>query len=229
MHPFLSLVFFSSSLPFPADGSHNAAWLCSAWESARNWIRALRNENGNPVYTHAHEGERKKKPGVLLARAIYISRDRLTSFRMYTHTRHFISSLFPITFQYSDGPIFYVDEASRVQVFCCDNTHAIGIYMPAIVRLVSYFISSGIYIPKVEKEILRKLRHVKSIVVWLEGIECLALWYASHWRHRSFWCAGIYTMLVADVVVIFWTWRSSRRFLKVVVTQRQMERKKILQ
>lgn len=36
-------------------------------------------------------------------------------------------------------------------------------------------------------------------------------------------------MLVADVVVIFWTWRSSRRFLKVVVTQHQMERKKILQ
>lgn len=51
--------------------------------------------------------------------------------------------------------------------------------MPPIVRLVSYFISSGIY-SKGREEILRKLRHVKSIVVWLEGIECLALGYASH-------------------------------------------------
>jgi len=110
-----------------------------------------------------------------LARAIYISRDRLTSFRMYTHTRHFISSLFPITFQYSDGPIFYVDEASRVQVFCCDNTHAIGIYNAGHCPSCKLFHFIRNIYSKGREEILRKLRHVKSIVVWLEGIECLAL------------------------------------------------------
>lgn len=42
---------------------------------------------------HTHTKERERKPGVLLARAIYISRDRLTSFRMYTHKAFYFFSL----------------------------------------------------------------------------------------------------------------------------------------